>query len=213
LQTFINLFKKPEDVIGSYINGTRKKYVNVISYYAIAITISGLQFYILNKFFPETLDLSSLAVNDAGAEFQQNNLAFIQEYQSILMMLYAPIYAAFSRLVFLKNKKFNYTEHLVIFMYVLAQISIVSTFLTIISGFFGISLGTISLVSLPLQILYSAYCLKRLYAMNLGGIILKTLLFIGILLGIFILFMIFTIIFTILNPELAKELFAQPPPK
>ena len=36
LQTFIHLFTKPEDVIGSYINGTRKKYVNVISYFAIA---------------------------------------------------------------------------------------------------------------------------------------------------------------------------------
>ena len=27
LRTFIRLFRKPEDVIGSYINGTRKKYV------------------------------------------------------------------------------------------------------------------------------------------------------------------------------------------
>ncbi len=49
LQTFIHLFTKPEAVIGCYINGTRKKYVNVISYFAIAITISGLQMYILNK--------------------------------------------------------------------------------------------------------------------------------------------------------------------
>ena len=53
LQTFINLFKKPEDVIGSYINGTRKKYVNVISYYAIAISLAGIQLFVLNKFFPE----------------------------------------------------------------------------------------------------------------------------------------------------------------
>ena len=30
LQTFISLFTKPEKVIGSYINGTRKKYVNVL---------------------------------------------------------------------------------------------------------------------------------------------------------------------------------------
>ena len=43
LLTFITLFKRPEDVIAGYISGTRKKYVNVISYFAIAITLSGLQ--------------------------------------------------------------------------------------------------------------------------------------------------------------------------
>lgn len=36
LQTFIHLFTKPEVVIESYINGTRKKYVNVISFFAIS---------------------------------------------------------------------------------------------------------------------------------------------------------------------------------
>ncbi|WAC01775.1 DUF3667 domain-containing protein [Lacinutrix neustonica] len=40
LRTFLNLFTKPEAVITSYIDGTRKKYVNVISYFAIALTLS-----------------------------------------------------------------------------------------------------------------------------------------------------------------------------
>lgn len=42
LKTFIDLFKKPEVVIGGYISGVRKKYVNAISYFAIALTITGL---------------------------------------------------------------------------------------------------------------------------------------------------------------------------
>ncbi|PHR71636.1 MAG: hypothetical protein COA67_06375 [Lutibacter sp.] len=70
LQTFIHLFTKPEVVIDGYINGTRKKYVNVISYFAIAITLSGLQMFILNKFFPEMLDFSSLDDKNM-AEFQK----------------------------------------------------------------------------------------------------------------------------------------------
>ena len=37
LQTFIHLFTKPEVVIGGYINGTRKKYVNAISFFAISV--------------------------------------------------------------------------------------------------------------------------------------------------------------------------------
>ena len=39
LKTFLHLFTKPEVVIGGYIDGTRKKHVNVISYFAIALTL------------------------------------------------------------------------------------------------------------------------------------------------------------------------------
>ncbi|WP_452601695.1 DUF3667 domain-containing protein [Pontimicrobium sp. MEBiC06410] len=50
LQTFIALFITPEAVIGGYINGTRKKYINAINYFAIAITFSGLQVFVLRHF-------------------------------------------------------------------------------------------------------------------------------------------------------------------
>ena len=60
LKTFLHLFSKPEEVIDGYINGTRKKYVNVVSYFAIAITLSGLLMFVLNKFFPGLLDFSSI---------------------------------------------------------------------------------------------------------------------------------------------------------
>jgi len=207
-QTFINLFRKPEDVISSYINGTRKKYVNVITYYAIAITLSGLQLFILNKFFPEAMDLSALAVDENAVELQKKNLAFIQEYQSIIMMFYVPIYALFSKLVFLKKKTFNYTEHLVIFMYILAQISIVSVLLTVIGAFIGVSLGEIAIIVFPMQVIYSAYCLKRLYKLSIKGIILRTLLFFGILLFIVIALLIVAIIVGIIfkDSEFMKPL-------
>jgi len=121
IKTFINLFKKPEDVIGCYINGTRKKYVNVISYFAIALTITGLEWYILNTFFPEAIDISA-AVIGGSEEQAAKSIGFMQEYASIILMFFVPFYAFMSRIVFLKNKTFNYTEHLVIFMYVIAQI-------------------------------------------------------------------------------------------
>lgn len=181
LKTFLHLFSKPEVVIGGYIDGTRKKYVNVISYFAIALTISGLQLFILNKFYPEVLDLSSIASNGTE-EIQQKNLDIMMEYQSIVMMLYVPLYAIMSKLVFFNLKQFNYTEHLVIFMYILAQTSIVSIVIILISAVFGLTLGTVAFAfTLPFQILYSAYCLKRLFRLSLKGIILRTLLFLAIL--------------------------------
>jgi hypothetical protein len=186
LQTFINLFKEPEAVIGCYISGTRKKYVNVISFFAIAITISGLQLYVLNKYFPELVNLSSITAK-GQEELASKNLAFIQEYQSILMILYVPIYAMISKIVFFNLKKYNYTEHLVIFMYITAQLSILSAFLVIIGAIFQFSLGTVSIVTLPLQIFYSAYCLKQLFNLSSQGIILRTLILILVLIVFFIL--------------------------
>lgn len=176
LQTFINLFKKPEDVIDSYINGTRKKYFNVINYFALAITISGFYIFIVNKYFPDALDFSSISA-PGQEEFQKKNIAFISEYQSVLMMLYVPLYALIARIVFFNLKKYNYTELLVIFMYIQAQISIASSIIVISCGLLGLASSLVGMLMLPLMIIYSAFCLKRLYGINLLDIIVRTLLF------------------------------------
>lgn len=208
LQTFIALFTQPNDVIGSYIQGTRKKYVNVISYFAIAITLSGLQIFILNKFFPEVLDLSTVTAKGTE-DFSKKNLEFINEYQSLVMMLYVPLYALLARLVFLKNKKFNYTELLVIFAYILSQISIISAVITVIFALFGVSIGSMALFLLPLQIIYSAYCLKALYTLSAEGIILKTLLFLVILGVCFFLFAMIMGVFMYYSGDFEKIIEAQ----
>lgn len=204
LQTFKTLFSKPEDVIGSYINGTRKKYVNVISYFAIAITISGLQLFILNKFFPEVMDISNI-VTEGAEEVSQKNMKIISDYQSLFMMLYVPFYAIIARLVFLKNKKFNFTEITVMFMYILAQISLIGAVLTLIFAIFGITLGTITVILFPIQIVYSAYCLKGLYNLSIKSIVLKTLLFFLVLFLILIALMIIFIVFGIIYYGGLKE--------
>jgi hypothetical protein len=109
-------------------------------------------------------------------------------------MFTAPLYALISRIIFLKNKKFNYTEHLVIFMYVLAQLSMVGAVITILFAALGISIGWISIVLMPIQIIYSAFCLKRLYKLSMKGIILKTML---LLLIIIILFVIYIVLYAV----------------
>ena len=208
LQTFISLFNKPEAVIGCYISGTRKKYVNVISYFAIAITIAGLQLYLLNKYFPELVNLSSITAK-GQEELATQQLAFIQEYQSILMILYVPIYALISKIVFFNLKKYNYTEHLVIFMYISAQLSILSAILVILGAFFQLSIGTVSILTLPLQIFYSAYCLKRLYRLNIQGIILRTLIFLLVLAVIFIIIIIAYVAIMYFNGGLQEMIDSQ----
>ncbi len=51
LRTFLILFKKPEDVIGGYIDGMRKRYLSAFSYFAISLTITGLYTFVFRKWF------------------------------------------------------------------------------------------------------------------------------------------------------------------
>jgi hypothetical protein len=156
LQTFIKLFTKPEDVIDSYIDGTRKKYADVISYFAIALTITGIEWYILNTFFPNLVDMSSIAIEGQEA-LANKNMEFIQSYISIIMMLFVPFYALMSKIVFFNLKKYNYTEHLVIFMYIISQMSSVGALLKCTGGSYGRPLGDLEYTNGPLLVLFSAY--------------------------------------------------------
>ncbi len=177
LQTFINLFRKPEDVIEGYINGTRKKYVNVISYFAIAITFSGLYLFIINKFFPNALELPDFLQSPGQEEFQSKNMMFFQEYQSLLMMLYIPLYALMAKLVFIGFKKYNFTELIVIFMYSQSQMAILIAVCAIISISLGLNFYIISFISFPITIVYTAFCLYRLYKLDFKEMILRSLIF------------------------------------
>ena len=209
LQTFIKLFTYPEDVIGSFIQGTRKKYVNVISYFAIALTFLGIQYFFLKKFYPELIDMSSLA-NDVTADLQKKNMNFMMEYQSFVMMAYVPLYALISKLVFFNIKTYNYTEHLVIFMYILSQTSIYGTFFIIIGAIFNLSIEFLGLyIIAPIQILYSAYCLKRLFNLSFKGIVLRSLLFILVFTIAFILIALIYIAFMYFTGDMQEIIEAQ----
>lgn len=200
-KTFIALFKKPEDVIGGYIDGTRKKYLAVISYFAIALTLAGIQTFILNKFFPDSMNVDFMSPQ--GMErIQQDNLSFSQEYQSLLLMLAVPLYALISKLVFLNYKKYNYTEHVVINMYLSAHLAIVSIIPVLFAASLGINFMMSALLLMIFQILYSAYAFKRLFEINLKSMILKLLLFMFFLLVLFIFFGIISAIVMFLNGDI-----------
>ncbi|ULC58817.1 DUF3667 domain-containing protein [Flaviramulus sp. BrNp1-15] len=185
LRTFINLFTKPEDVIGSYINGVRKKYVNPVSYFALAITFAGLQLYILNKFFPGVMNMGALE-REETKEFNKNLYDFLQEYQTLVMMFYIPLYALISKIVFLNHKQFNYTEHLVIFLYAQAQVTIFGFFFILLLLLVKVPFVAISLVYTFLMFLYMAFVLKRMHNLTFLEITLKVLIFVLIFFVLFV---------------------------
>ena len=195
LQTLITLIKKPELVINGFISGVRKKYVNPVSYFAIALTIVGLQMFVMNKFFPDALDVSALAVG--GNEEQTNALMKnIMEYQSVMFITNVPVYAFISWIVFLTLKKYNYTEHLVLFLYTVPQTTFILFVPQLVLVIFGNTLGDISLFLLILQLLYTTFCYKRVFNLSMKGTLLRTLFFLTVLT---ISFIIFSILFALIN--------------
>ncbi len=205
LQTFITLISRPEQVIDGYIKGIRKKYINPISFFAIGITLAGLQMFILSKFFPEGLDISSLA-QKGQEEFSNNWMRTLLEYQSVVMMLYIPFYAIMSKIVFYNLKTYNYTEHLVIFLYLISQVTLILFIPTLLLIVSGLTLGDLTSFVLIFQIIYISYCFKRLFGLGNKSIILKVLFFLVVLLIFFILFIvIFLVAVFLLQPEWFNE--------
>lgn len=180
-RTFIQLFKRPEDVIGGYINSVRMRYVNPISYLALALTIGGLYIFILNRYFPNAmLELSTAGIK-GQEEVTSRTAQVIQEYYSFVMVLLIPFYALMSRLVFINKKEFNYTEHIVMSMYIIAQFSLVSSFINIALLALQLPTSILSTASIFLQMAYFGYCYKRLYKLSIPDLMLRTLLFFGIM--------------------------------
>ncbi|WAC01774.1 hypothetical protein N7U66_18085 [Lacinutrix neustonica] len=148
----------------------------------------------MNKFFPDAINFTNF--EQQGMEnFQKSNMAFVQEYQSLIAMLFVPVYALMSKLVFINYKNYNFTEHLVINMYLFAHMSIASAVMAILALLLGINFMVFSTaIMLPLQVLYAAYAFKRLFKLSVKNIIIKTLLF-SLVLMILSVLLIITVVF------------------
>lgn len=214
LRTLIDLVKKPEAVIGGYIKGIRKRYVNPISFFGLTLTIVSLEWLILQKFFPHLLNMSSIATS-GNETFMEGLFDFIQKYSSILMMLYVPLYAIISRAVFFDNKKYNYTEHIVAYIYILSFISLAGLVLNFICVLLGYDIGAASYFNLLLQVIYMSFCFKRLYNLNKLEIIARTLLsFVGyVILYILVVSLILLVVFLVEGKEPIIEFFKSMAPR
>lgn len=179
LRTIKDLSFRPKQVIEGYLNGVRKRHLQVANYLALAITISGLQIFLMKKFFQESFDMSWMLVNNNPALENTEVLEATWEYQSILYVLFIPIIALVGRIIFFNYKKFSYLHHLVISTYTQAHLSICLFLPTIILLALGMNFFKLTyFLIFPLMIVYSSFVYKQLYQLSFGKLILKILLFI-----------------------------------
>lgn len=192
-QTFVTLLKQPQEVVIGYIDGKRHKYFNPISYFAFALTLSGLYYFLLKKGVIDYDQIMQNSVQSNTNEMQQKmSIAinkFILEYSNLVTLLFIPIYVLFTKLLFSKYKKYNWAEHFIINIYLYSEASIISSLLLVFSIFnthlFIVTSGLVMLF----QFLYFAYSLKKIFGLNMKSMLLRTLLFF-VLAGVAFLFIV-----------------------
>lgn len=198
------LLYQPQKVLKEYINGTRKKYTNPFSFFAIMTAISLFTFsqfseqfilmstnssiqqteVIVNK-LPDHVDKTSIYEKYGyknETEFRQGLIKSQLEYYNLFAFLFLPIYTLISFFVF--RKPYNFGEHLLINTYLQSITTFLSLLLFLFSLLLGINMFGTGIIILPL--LFYSFTYKKLYNFTFGRLLLKILKFIGI----FLLFMI-----------------------
>jgi hypothetical protein len=172
LRTFIDLFKQPEDVIAGYINGTRKKYIDVLQYFAISLTLAGIQFYLIKTFYIEQLEdpFQMIDPNLKDNEFMRNYQKTMNDmmddgsnFQSLMYILSVPFTAIGTWIAykFTGYKRFNLTEHFVINLYYSGQTIIFMSISYILGAVIGINLTISTVLMTLLGIVYQIYVFKK----------------------------------------------------
>lgn len=187
LQTFIQLFSNPGNVINSFIDGTRKKYINVIQYFAIALTLVGVQVFLMNTFFEDALDISNDFFKgfEESSKSQKNNpfadydFKDFNNYQSVIYTLTVPLTTLGTWFTYfiLGIRRFNFTEHLVLNLYYSAQIIIITAVLSILFLCFGFDYLLISTAISILSFGYLFYVLKSVFKTSFWETVIHFLVF------------------------------------
>ncbi len=199
LVTFRDLIFRPQIVFEKYLNGTRKKYTNPFTFFAIgvALTVFVINFYseeLINISTKASLKPSETIMNtvqegedmssegktnfmDKQQSFSRKIIDFQYKYFYYLSFLLLPLYALIALLVF--GKPENFGEHLVINAYiqgVLFFFSLLLFLLTLLLNYDVHSTGAILLTMVYYSFAYTKY---RKY--TIGQTIMKLLRFFIIL--------------------------------
>jgi hypothetical protein len=210
LRTFIDLFRKPEVVIGSYVNGVRKRYVNPLSFFGVSLTLSGLSIFILRKFYLQYLDFSKVFTseiyeNEFSQQVLQNSSNSAFEYNSLIFSFLIPFLALISIIVFY-NKHYNFTEHIIIYLYSISALTIGSIIIGhIVLFIIPEKYLLFTLIFYLIMFIYHAYILKRIFQLTALQLLLKTLFFLILFLAVYILFSILVAIYMIASGAINLE--------
>ena len=193
---------RPEDVIGSYVDGVRRRFLNPMSYLGISLGLSGFLFFLMRNFAGEFLSFDFMGEGTNNAASQKIMDAAL-EYSTFFFLILIPVIAVCGYLSF-NRRNYNLPEHMVSAIYTLAHISVIT-----------FPLSVVVLLALPekymlysvwnivLMIGFTLFVLVRLHKYPLGIAVLRmvwfTFLFMVGYLGLGILMNILALLFGIVE--------------
>ncbi len=169
---------RPEEVVGLYIDGVRRRFMNPMSYLGVALGLSGILFFIMQKIgFLELLDFEFLG-SQSDVPANGKVMDVIMEYQTFVFLMYIPV-IAFAGILSFNSRGYNLPEHFVTAIYTLAHISIITFPISLVIILFAPSVYMgYSFFNIFLMVLFSAFVLIRLHPYkNLGIILIRALIF------------------------------------
>lgn len=205
-KTLLHLITKPQDVIVGYIDGLRKKYVDAIPFLAIAVTILGFQFFILKEFFPEVMSVNYTPTGNAQLDAMNSRInEFVFDYLGVITIVTLPMLALFTFLLFASKKTYNFTEHIVMNIYVTGEYTILVVLINLIGLSLGISFVSIVTFTSLLSYGYVIYSFKKIFNSSYFSSFWRVLLaLIMQMLIVGILVVLAGIIYGIMNPDILK---------
>lgn len=155
----------------------------------------------MNTFFKEAINLDDLygdsfkdLANQENNPFSPKNMDYnlVNNYQSVIYILSVPISALSTWIAYyvIGDRRYNFTEHIVLNLYYSAQIIIVSSILNIAFLAIGANYLTISTFVTLLTFIYLFFVLHRVYKTSLLDSFARFLL-VGLIYAVFFVIIIF----------------------
>lgn len=210
IRTFVHLFTKPEVVIEGYLQGIRRKYLNPISYIGIALTLSGIIVFLMAR----SIDFMEFDAFETGAStvYQEKLMGFILDYNALIFLIYIPLMSISGWLCF-DQKKYNFAERMIIFMYTLAHYSLFIFIPSILLLLFTPEhYITFSLIASLSMIVYSTYVIVRISGSKGMALVARVLVFYTILLILYLSSSVLIPIIMILMGEISPQDLMPTPP-
>ena len=198
--TIRKLIITPQEILGEYLNGIRKKYTNPITFFAIGMALSIFIFntfdeaYIKmslettkaqNEWFSENLggQYKSIKYQQESLELNEKMQKGFLKYFNLISLLLLPLYAFIAFLVY--RKPYNYAEHLTVTTFIQGFSFFVSSILFLIAIKTSPYLYSVSVLFL---MFFYCYVYGKLYQLTVGQSILKFLIFLVILFAVVLIF-------------------------
>ena len=209
-KTYGALTVRPEEVISSYVNGVRRRYMNPMNYLGIALALSGIAFFAIKHRVLDKIDMDIFGLGISTVA-SQKAMDFSTEYHSFVFLAYIPVIAIAGFLSF--NKKgFNLPEHLISAIYTLSQYFLLSFPIEMLVILIAPeSFVIFGLLNNLVMFAYSLYVLVRLHRYPAGTTILRGLLYFSLYLMGYMGISLSISLFLLLSGQVSLEdFFANP---